>query len=122
METGKMIGRVKWFNGTMGYGFITCIEDGDRKDTEVFVHQSQVKPESQTYRTLYKGEYVSLDLGNHKDKPNEKMATNVTGVLGYPLQCDVREEENQRRKERQAKKQQEAVVVDGDGNTGDREV
>lgn len=48
-------GKVKWFNGRRGYGFITTA-DG----TEVFVHFSNI--EGDGYRTLADGDTVSFDL------------------------------------------------------------
>ncbi|MHC4364853.1 MAG: cold-shock protein [Planctomycetota bacterium] len=48
-------GKVKWFNGRRGYGFITTA-DG----TEVFVHFSNI--EGDGFRTLSDGDTVSFDL------------------------------------------------------------
>lgn len=51
MSTGK----VKWFNGNKGYGFITS-DTGQ----EVFVHYSSIKSEG--YKTLKDGDSVQFDL------------------------------------------------------------
>ena len=51
MATGK----VKWFNATKGYGFITP-DDGGK---DVFVHISAV--ERAGWRTLNEGQRVSFD-------------------------------------------------------------
>ena len=103
-EIGNFIGRVKWFNGSKGYGFITCLENRNNSDEplvgkEVFVHHTSVSPVSDTYRTLFKGEYVQFAMGNKEDKPDEPMAVNVQGILGNPLLCDVHEEERLARAE-----------------------
>ncbi|MFZ7134172.1 MAG: cold-shock protein [Eubacteriales bacterium] len=50
-----MIGTVKWFNSSKGYGFITS-EDGD----DVFAHYSQIQKEG--YKTLEEGEKVSFEV------------------------------------------------------------
>ena len=51
MSTGK----VKWFNGNKGYGFITS-DTGQ----ELFVHYSSIKSEG--YKTLKDGDSVQFDL------------------------------------------------------------
>ncbi len=48
-------GRVKWFNNTKGYGFITS-DDG----TDVFVHHSDIQGEG--FKTLDEGEAVNFDV------------------------------------------------------------
>ena len=104
VELGSYIGRVKWFNGSKGYGFISCLENRDNSSDalvgrEVFVHHTSIQPSSDTYRTLFKGEYVQFSMGSKEDKPDEPMATSVQGILGNPLQCDVHEEERKARAE-----------------------
>ena len=107
-ELGNFIGCVKWFNGQKGYGFITCLENRDDSEDkvvgkEVFVHHTSVNPVSDTYRTLFKGEYVQFSMGHKDNKPDELMAVNVRGVLGGALQCDVHAEERKNRAEYLAK-------------------
>jgi CspA family cold shock protein len=51
MATGK----VKWFNNTKGFGFITA-EDG----TDVFVHHSDVQGEG--FKSLDEGDAVEFDI------------------------------------------------------------
>ncbi len=60
-------GRVKWFNGTKGFGFIT----GENNE-DVFVHFSAIQGEG--YKTLEEGDLVSYDI--EKDGKGSK-ATNV---------------------------------------------
>ena len=52
-----MTGKVKWFNSTKGYGFITG-DDGN----EVFVHFSSIVEDD--YKTLDEGQAVSYDVEN----------------------------------------------------------
>ena len=49
-------GKVKWFNGTKGYGFIS--RDDDAKD--VFVHSSAVKDAGLS--DLSEGEVITFDV------------------------------------------------------------
>ena len=51
MATGK----VKWFNASKGFGFITS-EDG----TDVFVHHSEIQGEG--HKSLAEGETVTFEV------------------------------------------------------------
>lgn len=58
-------GKVKWFNESKGYGFITC-EDGQ----DVFVHYSNIQGEG--FKTLMEDQEVEFDIvagskGNQAD-------------------------------------------------------
>jgi len=64
MSTGK----VKWFNSSKGYGFIT--QDGGGED--LFVHHSEIKTNG--YASLDEGQNVEFELGQGKKGP---CATNV---------------------------------------------
>ncbi|MBN1493756.1 MAG: cold shock domain-containing protein [Candidatus Omnitrophica bacterium] len=48
-------GKVKWFDGKKGYGFIAT-EDGQ----DVFVHYSEIKGDG--YKTLDEGQDVELEV------------------------------------------------------------
>ena len=57
---GKQRGKVKWFNGSKGYGFIE--RDGGE---DVFVHYTAIDLEG--YRTLEEGQEVEFILSDsHK--------------------------------------------------------
>ena len=49
-------GKVKWFNGTKGYGFI----EREDKEKDVFVHSSAVRDAG--LRFLNEGDEVSFDV------------------------------------------------------------
>ncbi|MFQ5797750.1 MAG: cold-shock protein [Bacteroidota bacterium] len=49
-------GRVKWFDGKKGYGFIEREEGGD-----VFVHYSAIKSDKE-YKSLEEGAVVEFDV------------------------------------------------------------
>jgi len=53
----RIIGTVKWFNGSKGYGFIER-EDGD----DVFVHYSSIQGNG--YRNLEEGQRVEFSVEN----------------------------------------------------------
>jgi CspA family cold shock protein len=61
-------GKVKWFNASKGFGFIT--PDGGGED--LFVHHSEIKTSG--YATLDEGQSVSFEVGQGKKGP---CATNV---------------------------------------------
>ena len=52
-----MIAKVKWFNNTKGYGFISPVEDITE---DIFIHYSNI--EKQGYKTLDEGQLVEFDL------------------------------------------------------------
>ena len=63
-----MVGKVKWFNNTKGYGFIDHASGED-----IFVHYSVIKQDG--YKTLNEGQYVDFDL---IETPKGLQASNVT--------------------------------------------
>lgn len=110
---GSLLGRVKWFNSKLGYGFITVNEsDGD---SDIFIHQSNVRPNVSKYRTLREGEYVSLNISQSGDT---RQAIDVTGVNGGPLNCDL--ERNQRRGNRRGGRR-DGEHQEGDDSNGSTE-
>jgi CspA family cold shock protein len=84
-------GRVKWFNSKSGYGFIT-ITDGPKSGTDVFVHHSVIKVESEQYKYLVQGEYVEFSLAETTNDNHEFQAVNVCGIKGGKLMCETRRE------------------------------
>jgi CspA family cold shock protein len=61
-------GKVKWFDGKKGFGFITPDDGGD----DLFVHHSQIKTTG--YASLKDGQSVEFEVGQGKKGP---CATNV---------------------------------------------
>jgi len=59
MSTGK----VKWFNDSKGFGFISPDDGGD----DLFVHHSEVI--SQGYASLQEGQAVEFEVGEGKKGP-----------------------------------------------------
>ncbi|MGD8603585.1 MAG: cold-shock protein [Anaerolineales bacterium] len=66
----KVLGTVKWFNGSKGFGFIER-EDGD----DVFVHFTAIQADG--YRTLEEGQRVEFEI---EQGPKGLQAANVTIV------------------------------------------
>ena len=66
----RIIGTVKWFNGSKGYGFIAR-PDGE----DVFVHYSAIR--SDGYRNLQEGQRVEFSV---EKGPKGLQAANVTAV------------------------------------------
>lgn len=62
MATGK----VKWFNGEKGYGFIAQDGGGD----DLFVHFSAI--EGDGYRSLNEGDLVSFEVGQGQKGPQAR--------------------------------------------------
>ena len=57
-------GKVKWFNGSKGYGFI----ERDDKEKDVFVHMSAVKDSGADY--LDEGDVLSFDIEDGQKGPS----------------------------------------------------
>ena len=105
-QTLKYNGQVKWFNNKSGYGFITIV-NGEKENMDVFVHHSGLSIEKEQYKYLVQGEYVSFNLAKSTTESHEFQATNVTGVFGGSLMCEVRNENNQSFRERNSKNRKE---------------
>jgi CspA family cold shock protein len=89
----KTSGRVKWFNNSSGYGFITAT-DGDKTSEDVFVHHSALETGEQQYKYLVLGEYVEFEWSEVIDKESHKwQASNVTGINGGKLMCETHKEQ-----------------------------
>ena len=87
---GATIGRVKWFNGRKGFGFLTSV--GTETPTDVFVHHSSVRVADEQYKYLVQGEYVSFVLKSSDSTDHPYQAGSVRGVLEGPLMCETRNE------------------------------
>ena len=74
--------RVKWFNGTKGYGFVTVLDT----QSDLFVHHSEIKTTVSCWKTLNTGEYVQLVVGT--DDVGKTCARQVTGIQGGQLMCE----------------------------------
>jgi cold shock protein len=57
-------GKVKWFNGSKGYGFI----ERDDKEKDVFVHMSAVKDSGVEY--LNEGDVLTFDIEDGTKGPS----------------------------------------------------
>lgn len=82
---GNFLGHVKWFNDRLGYGFCTVISGPDI-GKDIFVHHSGIRPLNSNYKTLRKGEYINFNMTTGH---TGLQASNVTGINGGPLMCDV---------------------------------
>jgi len=69
----RIIGTVKWFNGSKGYGFIER-EGG----ADVFVHFSAIQGEG--FKNLEEGQKVEFEV---EQGPKGLQAANVTAVGGF---------------------------------------
>lgn len=87
----RYLGRVKWFNNSTGYGFIT-VTDGEKSGTDVFVHHSGVIVSTEQYRYLVQGEYVEFEFIKPSGGKHEFQAGSVSGIKGGKLMCETRNE------------------------------
>ncbi|GMN29084.1 hypothetical protein TIFTF001_002292 [Ficus carica] len=78
MAEERSTGKVRWFNDSKGFGFITPDDGGE----DLFVHQSAIK--SDGFRSLAEGETVEFQISLADD--GKTKAVDVTGPGGSSLQ------------------------------------
>ena len=64
----KLKGKVKWFNQSKGYGFISH-DDGD----DLFVHFSEIQGDG--FKTLAEDQEVEFEMGDGEKGPVAKVVT-----------------------------------------------
>ncbi len=82
-------GCVKWFNSKHKYGFITVLSDGEFKNVDLFVHQSNIITKEPCYRFLVAGENVKFELKSTNDEKHPNQAVNITGINDISLKCEI---------------------------------
>jgi CspA family cold shock protein len=107
-SSDRFTGRVKWFNNKAGYGFIT-VTDGSRSGTDVFVHHSSIKVDSDQYKYLVQGEYVEFGLLETTNGDHEVQSSDVSGIKGGKLMCETRRELRTSRSQYNVTKNSEVV-------------
>lgn len=86
----KMLsGSVKWFNSKHKYGFITVLSEGEFKNIDLFVHQSNIITKEPCYRFLVAGENVKFELKSTNDEKHPNQAVNITGINDISLKCET---------------------------------
>lgn len=68
----RLVGKVKWFNDSKGFGFIEGAEDG----SDIFVHYSAICEEG--FRSLREGQEVEFELTEGPKGPAAKDVTKVS--------------------------------------------
>jgi len=68
--TERIKGKVKWFNGIKGYGFLEVPNKPD-----IFVHFSEIQGEG--FKNLVEGQNVEFSVGYVNNQPEKPMATKV---------------------------------------------
>ena len=96
MSTSTLSGCVKWFNSRHKYGFITVSSEGEYKNVDLFVHQSNIITKEPCYRFLITGENVNFDVKITTDDKHPVQAVNITDSNGGSLKCELpRQQSNQ---------------------------
>ena len=77
-----IIGKVKWYNIDLRYGFIVI--NIDNKEYDIFIHRNNIKSNIK-YKCLFKGEYVEVNIIN-----SEKglQCDEITGINSGDLLCE----------------------------------
>ena len=79
-ENLQLLGKVKWYNMELRYGFITLLN----KNKDIFVHKNNIQS-SVKYKCLFKGEYVLLDIFKNN---NNLQCKNIRGINEDLLLCE----------------------------------
>jgi cold shock CspA family protein len=87
-SSASLTGCVKWFDNGLNYGFVTVLTEGDHHNTDIFVHQSNIKTKRDCYRTLYTGECVQFEIAKSDNEKHPFHAVNVSGYNGTLLHCE----------------------------------
>ncbi len=82
-------GIVKWFNSKHKYGFITVTSEGEYKNVDLFVHQSNLNTKEPCYRFLIAGENVKFEVKITNDEKHPSQAVNVSELNGGSLKCEL---------------------------------
>ena len=91
--------RVKWFNRTAGWGFVSLTKSAEEHDgDDIFVHWRSLDVDQEQYKYLVNGEYVSLRINYSPEGEHSYQASNVAGVDVGPLMCETRNSENDGRR------------------------
>lgn len=90
-------GRVKWFNRTAGWGFVTIVEGSNESTSsfignEIFVHWKNLETDKQQYCYLVNGEYITFTISFNQDSQHPYQAQSVRGIARGPLMCETRNE------------------------------
>ena len=89
MASKMLSGSVKWFNSKHKYGFITVLSEGEFKNIDLFVHQSNIITKEPCYRFLVAGENVKFELKSTNDEKHPNQAVNITGINDISLKCEI---------------------------------
>lgn len=82
-------GCVKWFNSKQKYGFITVTSEGEHKNVDIFVHQSNLNTKEPCYRFLVAGENVNFEVSITDNEKHPKQAINVSAMNNELLKCEM---------------------------------
>ena len=103
------IARVKWFNRTAGWGFVSLTKGAEgHENDDIFVHWKSLDVGNEQYKYLVNGEYVNIKINYTPEGKHSYQASNVTGVDGGQLMCETRNQENESRREGECEDEQES--------------
>jgi len=92
--------RVKWFNRTAGWGFVSLTKDAEQHENDdIFIHWKSLDVANEQYKYLVNGEYVNLKINFTPNGEHSYQACNVTGIGGGLLMCETRNYENESKRD-----------------------
>jgi CspA family cold shock protein len=110
----RSTGSVKWFNNKAGYGFVT-VKGGDHDGKDVFAHYSAIKVADDQFRYLVQGEYIEFDLTKDDSGKHDFVVSNISGIKGGSLMCEV-QKANEKPRETRVVYKYDKASGSGDAN------
>jgi len=101
----RYIGRVKWFRGDLGYGFVTADFGGVKKD--IFVHYSQIRGEKMRgFRALWEDLEIEFQIDEDSQERMHCRKVSLPGGEGVPEPPEEEMERIEQMRERRMRQEQ----------------
>ena len=77
--------------------------EGEKKGEDIFTHHTGISVDSEQYKYLVQGEYITFSLRESDNDKHPYQAGDIKGVAGGPLMCETKNEQRQQQSEYELK-------------------